>query len=406
MKTMLPRIIAVGVLFGTAGHWQETLAEEGGIVASQLIRGQDDPASRTIGPSRARLSAHYADIDAMIMAESTKHQIGSVTVGVVSGSELVWKKSYGDADMETKMPADKDTIYRIGSITKMFTALMLEQLVDAGKVHFSDPVEKYFPEIGAVQDRYPNAPPITLIQLATHTSGLGREPSDLVKYVTGPAADWERTLIAALPVTHYQFEPGTRFSYSNIGYAILGAALSRAAGQPYVAYVTKNIFAPLGMRHTTLELTPDMLPHLSKGYQVDGGNVDADLPQREHNGRGYKVPNGAIYTTVEDLAHFASFLLGKGPNSVLTTATLEHSLMQLAVQSDFRLSSGYGLGFLVIRRDSYLAFGHDGNVAGYQAALYMNRDRSTGVIMLANAVGTGALDTQALALRSLDLLSK
>jgi CubicO group peptidase (beta-lactamase class C family) len=135
--------------------------------------------------------------------------------------------------MEKKTAADTDTVYRIGSITKMFTAVMLEQLVEAKKVHLSDPVEKYFPEIKTVQDRFPDAPPITLIQLATHTSGLGREPDDTATYVTGSVANWEKTLIAALPHTHYILEPGTRYLYSNIGFAILGAALARATGEPY-----------------------------------------------------------------------------------------------------------------------------------------------------------------------------
>jgi CubicO group peptidase (beta-lactamase class C family) len=166
----------------------------------------------------------------MIAADFATRPVGSVTAGVIVGKQLIWSKSYGDADMGKKIPADIDTVYRIGSITKMFTALMLEQLVDAGKVHLSDPVEKSFPEIKTVQGRFPEAPPITLIQLATHTLGLGREPDNAQTYVTGAVADWEKTLIAALPHVHYQFEPGTRFFYSNVGFAILGTALSRCSG--------------------------------------------------------------------------------------------------------------------------------------------------------------------------------
>jgi CubicO group peptidase (beta-lactamase class C family) len=284
---------------------------------------------------------------------------------------------------------------------------MLEQLVDAGKVHLSDPVEKYFPEIKTVQGRFPDAPPITLIQLATHTSGLDREPDDVEKYVQGPVSDWEKTLIAALPHTRYAFEPGTHFSYSNIGFAILGAALSRASGQPYADYLPKHIFEPLGMTHTALELTPELLPHLSRGYDVGpGGKVGADTSQREHqSGRGYKVPNGAIYTTVGDLARFCSFLMGQGPDSVLKAASLERNLRQSAVQADFQLSDGYTLGGFVFRRDHYVAFGHGGAVAGYRAELYLNREATVGVIVLANAIGSEAVDTNNLALKSLDMLS-
>ena len=361
----------------------------------------------TIDPTAARFKAQCDAIDSMVAAEFAEHPVGSITVGVVVRKELIWTKSYGSADMEKKTPADRDTVYRIGSITKMFTALMLEQLVDAGKVHLSDPVEKYFPEVKTVQERFPDAPPITLIQLATHTSGLGREPSDTGKYIQGPVADWEKTLIAALPHTSYVLEPGTRYSYSNIGFAILGAALSRASGQPYVEYVPQHIFLPLGMTHTALELTPAMLPHLSRGYMADGGAVDPKTPQREHEtGRGYKVPNGAIYTTVGDLAHFVSFLLGRGPNGVLNGVSLEQNLTQLAVQADFDLSSGYVLGGAVLRRDTYTAFGHSGAVAGYEADLYMNRKANVGVIVLANALGSDAVDTNSLTLKCLDMLSK
>ena len=352
----------------------------------------------------ASLSPKLPQIDSMMVSDLARRPVGSVTAGVVSGKRLIWSKSYGDADMEKKTAADTDTIYRIGSITKMFTALMLEQLVEAGRVNLSDPVEKYFPQVNTVLGRFPNAPPITFVQLATHTSGLGREPDNTATYVKGPVGDWEKTLIASLPHTHYIFEPGTRFSYSNIGYAILGAALSRAAGESYLEYVPKHIFQPLGMTHTVLEWNPQMLAHLSKGYQVMGPTeVDSATPQREHEtGRGYKVPNGAIYTTVGDLARFASFLLGQGPESVLKTASLARFQMQTAVPADIDLSQGYGIGFQVERRDSYVAFGHGGAVAGYTAELLMNRKAGVGVIVLSN----GAANPTSIAQRALDILSK
>ncbi len=362
--------------------------------------------ARRIQATAASLSAKLAEIDSLVASDFARNSVGSVTVGVVSGNQLIWTKSYGKADMEKQQPADKDTVYRIGSITKMFTALMLEQLADAGKVHLSDPLEKYFPEVNSVQGRFKDAPPITLAQLATHTSGMGREPDDLEKYLQGAVADWEKTLIAALPHVHYVFEPGTRYSYSNIGYATLGAALGRAAGEPYIQYVPKHIFGPLGMTHTALEPNPDLLAHLSKGYEARADKIDSETPQREHAGRGYKVPNGAIYTTVGDLAKFCSFFMGDGPATVLKTNRLEYYLHQVEMPSNADLNYGYGLGFEAMRRDHYVAVGHGGAVSGYQAGLYMNRETHIGVIVLANALGRGAVGTSDLALRSLDLLSK
>jgi CubicO group peptidase (beta-lactamase class C family) len=400
-KQFFARIGPIEVWFDTDDHGAATgmVIHQGGMASP--------PGKRIPERSTADITAQCAAIDSMVAAEYAKHPIGSVTIGVVYKNQLVWTKSYGNADMEKKLPADKDTVYRIGSITKMFTAVMLEQLVDAGKVHLSDPVEKYFPEVNTVQARFSNAPPITLIQLATHTSGMDREPADADKYVQGAVSDWQKTLIVALTRTRFAFEPGTHYFYSNIGFATLGAALSRASGEAYLDYVPKHIFEPLGMTHTSLELNPVILPHLSKGYQINGPKIDADTPQRENeNGRGYKVPNGAIYTTVGDLARFSSFLMGQGPDSVLKAAVLQRNLSQLAVQSNYQLSEGYVLGGMLTRRDNYTAFGHGGAVDGYQAGLYVNREASVGVIVLANALGSNAVNTAELALRSLDMLSK
>ena len=369
--------------------------------------GGDVTANRIPDLTADAVKGQCAQIDSMIAAEFAKHPVGSVTAGVVLGKELVWTKSYGDADMEKHVPADQDTIYRIGSITKMFTAVMLEQLVAAGKVHYTDAVDKYFPEIDTVQGRYSWAPPVTFFELATHTSGLGREPDDTKTYVNGAVADWEKTLIAALPHTHYIYEPGTHFSYSNIGYATLGAALSRAAGEPYLEYVPKHIFEPLGMTETSLVLTPKVRAHLSKGYDLLPDKVESETPDRENEqGRGYKVPNGAIYTTVGDLGRFASFLMGDGPDDVLSRMTLDKDLTGSAIQANFQLESGYGIGTFVMRREGYTAFGHGGDVAGYQAALYMNREKGVGVIVLANSIGFKGISTDDLALKALDLLSK
>src|ERR1700730_11140468 len=230
----------------------------------------------------AELHSAIDQVDAMTAAEFAKDQLGSVTVGVVSPAGLVWTKSYGYADMEKKLSASRDTVYRIGSITKQFTAVMLLQLTESGKLHLSDPVERYFPEVNEVRGRFPNAPSITFVQLATMTSGLATEPNHLATYVKGPVTDWEKTLISALPQTKYAFEPGTRFHYSNVGYAILGAALSRSAGRPYVDYVDERIFSPLGMTHSAFEPGSRIREKLATGYAVASGKVDAEVPQREH----------------------------------------------------------------------------------------------------------------------------
>jgi CubicO group peptidase (beta-lactamase class C family) len=133
------------------------------------------------------------------------------------------------------------------------------------------------------------------------------------------------------------------------------------------------------------------------------GGVDSATPQREHEtGRGYKVPNGAIYTTVGDLARFASFLMGQGPESVLKPASLERFQMQTLVPADIGLTSGYGIGFEVERRDGYVAVGHGGAAAGYTAMLLINRLKGVGIVVFSN----GAANPTGIAQRALDILSK
>jgi len=388
------------------------------------------PAARQAVVSQAPpvdLAPAIEAIDTMVATELARDNLGSITVGVVADGRLAWTRSYGYADMEKKLPATSDSIYRIGSITKQFTALMLLQLVEQGKVHLSDPVEKYFPQINQVRGRIPGAPPITLVQVATMTSGLDREPEDLATYLKGPVSDWEKVLIAALPHTKYASEPDTHFLYSNIGYAILGATLSRAAGQPYTEYVQQHIFAPLGMTRTAFEPNPAIAPAITKGYAVararaasptqaaqPGGvpaaaqpapsfTVDADTPAREHEGRGYKVPNGAIYTTVGDLARFMAFELGADWPAVLKKAALEDNYSRVN-SSDGTLRSGYGIGFQLTRVGDLVIYGHGGSVPGYNAAAHFDRASRTGVIVLRN-VGGGAVNVQTIAFQALARLA-
>ena len=365
-----------------------------------LVLSSNAPAQ----PVRASLQTAIDRIDALAAAEQAKDAVGSVTIGVVTDAGLIWTRSYGHADGEKRIAATKDTVYRIGSITKQFTGLMLQQLAHAGKVHLSDPVERYLPEVNTIARRRAGTPPITLVQLATMTSGLGREPANLATYLSGPVAQWERTLVAALAETKFDHEPGAQYLYSNIGYAILGAALGRAAGVPYTEYVRERILVPLQMTQSAFEPTPAIQSVLANGYAIDGkGGVDAATPRREHAGRGYKVPNGALYTTVGDLARFLAFELGAGPETVLPKAVLDAH--QSRVQSaSGRLDSGYGIGFQLSRRGEHVFLGHGGSVAGYTAQAWIHRPSKSGVIVLRNAAG-GRFDLSGLTFRALTELA-
>jgi CubicO group peptidase (beta-lactamase class C family) len=343
-------------------------------------------------------------VDSVVSAEFAKDSLGSLTVGVIVGSRLAWTRSLGFADIKARRLADRNTVYRIGSVTKPFTAVMLMQLMAAGRVGLSDPVERYFPELKQLVAKPPGAAPFTFLQLATMTAGLAREPDEAGPFWTGPVSAWERTLLAALPHTRYASVPGTEYSYSNIGYAILGAALGRVAGEPYVEWERAHVFRPLGMNRTRFELEPTITPDLAVGYQLNGdGTLDDTTAAREaRDGRGYKVPNGAIFTTVDDLARFVSFELGHGPDSVLPKSILDEAFGGLVV-TDASFEIGYGLGFMALQRDGYPMLGHTGSVAGYRAAMYYDRSAQLGVVVFRNVSG-GKQDPDRLAANILSRL--
>lgn len=326
-------------------------------------------------------------LDALAASEYARDSVGSLTIGVVTAQGLTWTKTYGFADMSNRALANRQSVYRIGSITKMFTAVMLQQLVAQGKIQLSDPAERYYPEIREIRGYAKLKQPITVAQLATMTSGIAREPEREGPFWTGQVSMWDSTLHLALSHTDMEFTPGEKSMYSNIGYAILGATVARAAGVPYVTWQREKIVAPLGMAHTAFELEPSIMAGLTKGYDVRGGSWNGEQSAREAlSGRGFKVPNGAIYTTVDDLSRFLTLLMGHGPESVLPAARLD-SAYRGVLDANGKPTTAYGIGFSVGRRGPLTVYGHGGAVAGFSAALAFEREHSIGVIVLRNALG-------------------
>ena len=348
-------------------------------------------------------------VEAMVTEAFASDPLGSVTMGIVAGDHLVWSKSWGYSDVENKVKATPDSVYRIGSISKQFTGLMLLQLEEQGRVQFDDKVVQYFPPLRKVKDPFSAADSITLLQLATMTSGLAREPDNLPLFLIGPVSEWEKVVISAMPKTSFHHNPSdNQFLYSNIGYAILGASLEGAVDTPFTEYVTDHIFEPLGMKHTAFEPNSQIEQLIAKGYVrktkllSKGRQLDGRTPEEQHLGRGYKVPNGAMYTTIADLAKFLSFELGYGPETVLSKSKMENHFNRVRSESG-EVISPYGIGFYVLPREDYIAYGHGGGVAGYTAAAYFDRESGFGVIGFRNVQG-GPINIKEVCLRSLDIL--
>ena len=321
---------------------------------------------------------------------------GGAAFGIVVAGETVVADGFGFADTEGKTPARADHLFRIGSITKPVTAMAMLRLVHLGEARFGDPVTAFVPELESVENPYSWTPGPSVFQLATMTSGLAREPRDLPRYLVGAPQDWLDTALRALEEVSFEYEPGTRYQYSNIGYAMLGAAVERAAGEPFMAHVGEHLLTPLGMDSSTFFPTPELDGRIAEGATVkDDGSLDAETPAREHAGRGYKVPNGALYSTVEDLGVFLRFLVGvEGApfDGVIPADFRQENLTKAFAAGD--LSSGYGFGFMTRRLDdaggdSFTAYGHGGSVAGYRAAAWIEPQTGAAVILLRNVGGDG-----------------
>ena len=264
-------------------------------------------AARPLQAQFTAAESALARFDAEVAAAVVEDGAGAVSVAVFRGGDVFWTKGWGWADIEHAVPAGARTIGRTGSISKTFTATLLMELVERGLVALDDPVEDYLPEVADLADPPEGARPITFRMLASHTAGLVREP-DLEGAASGSIYRWEEKVLESIPHTGFGTPPGTEYSYSNIGFGILGLALSRAAGRPFMELMETLVFRPLGLESTTYIVnTPDRLARLSVGYARDRrtGEVSAEQATREHFGRGYKVPNGGIYSTVGDMAAFA-----------------------------------------------------------------------------------------------------
>ncbi len=325
-----------------------------------------------------------AEFAGRLAADVEEDGLGGITAGVVVGRDLVWAQGFGWADRDRRIPAGVGTIYRVGSISKSFTAVALLQLQERGYLDVDDVVKGVLPELGGLGEPPVGAAPITFRHLATHTAGLIREP-ELEGAAEGPLEFWEDKILASISATSFHGAPGEAYRYSNIGFGVLGYSLGRATGTPFMELVDAMLFQPLGMGSSGFVVTPAMAEHLATGYvRLRDGSVDSEAPYQEHVGRGYKVPNGGIYSTVGDLARFVSGMTGTSSAPVLGPEGRRLARISQTPEGD----TPYSFGFSISRREGEPDLvGHGGSVAGYTAHMVFEPDSGIGVILLRNYGG-------------------
>ena len=319
---------------------------------------------------------------ARLAADVQTDAVGGVVAGVVVDGDLVWAGAWGWADRDHNLPMSTSSVSRTGSISKSVTALLMMRLVDQGLLDLDDPVRLHLPEIDGLLEVRPGAAPVTYRHLASHTGGLAREPSWRESFV-GPIEMWEDRILESIPRTAYDSIPGGRYQYSNIGFGILGLALSRAAGRPYMDLVRDEVFVPLGMTGSAFVVVgAELEPRLAAGYVVQDGDISGEYPAREHAGRGYKVPNGGVYSTVADLGRFLGAVSAVPGLDVLSA---ESRAEMIRIQTPESHESGYGLGLsVIVDGDGNRIMSHGGTVAGYTAHMAVDAETRIGVVLLRN----------------------
>jgi CubicO group peptidase (beta-lactamase class C family) len=297
---------------------------------------------------------------------------GSMSVAIIRKGKVIWAGAVGYEHWIGDEMADTNTIYRVASLTKTFTATLLMMLVEEGKVGLEDPLDKYVPEAKTI----PGYSRVTLKELASHTSGLNREPS--VKGVDiGPVSGWESTLLSLLPYASFNALPGTQYQYSNIGFALLGLALERAAGVPYTDLVQQKIFEPLQLQHTFFVVPEDQKAHVADGLYNQKGSavVNREIPKAQMDGMGYRVPNGGIWSTPADYARFiialTSGLLLK-PGSLRTMLTVPYP------------GKDYALGIYHLSNKEFDLIGHSGSDPGYTSQYAIEPHSGDAVVIFRN----------------------
>ncbi len=322
-----------------------------------------------------------------------RHQPG-LSVGVIHDRELVWARGFGFADLAAERPAGPDTVYRIGSITKTFTATALMLLRDEGKLRLDDPVRRHLPWL-EYRNPFPEGPEITVWNLLTHTSGLPRESA--FPYWTDrefPTRDEMRQTLAR---QEGLFEPGADYQYSNLAIALAGEVVAAVSGESWAGFVRRRIFEPLGMSRTFAGPPPPELPGRATGYLIT--RPDGTRPVGPPTAARGLAPAADISSTVEDLARYVSaqFAAAAPPGErLLRPSTLRE--MQRVHWLSPSWSSGRGLGFSVWRREGRTLVGHGGWVAGHRASIAFDPASRLGVVVLTNSDegGPGAYVDEAL----------
>jgi CubicO group peptidase (beta-lactamase class C family) len=315
------------------------------------------------------------ELRAIIAEAQSERRAASIAASVVRGGVVVWADAVGLADAEQAVDATPDHQYRIGSITKTFTAVCVMQLRDEGKLKLEDRLDAHL-DVRAFGD-------LTLRQMLSHGSGLQREiPGDVWETLEFPKSTAE--LLATLEEAEQVLAPGERWHYSNLAYILLGEVVAALSGMPYEDYVEQRVLQPLGLTRTGF--SPD--EPVALAYSVE---PYSDVLRREPmlvERTGGIAAAGQLWSTVGDLCRWASFLADPDPG-VLAPEAIDLMTAVQTMADPYRWSLAWGVGLALMRKDERIYCGHDGGMPGYLANVLIDRSDKLGAAVLVNGESVG-----------------
>jgi CubicO group peptidase (beta-lactamase class C family) len=313
-------------------------------------------------------------IEGAITAQMSRQGIPGLSVAVVVDHKLRWSNGYGLADVENFVPAKAMTAYRLGSISKPITAAAVMQLVERGKLDLDAPIQKYCPAFPAKQW------PITARLLLGHLSGI-RHYKDQAE--VGSTRHFN-SVIEGLDMFKNDpllFEPGTKYSYTTHGFAVLGCAVEGASGMSFPDYERENVFKPADMDRIRVDNVFDIIPNRAQGYQK---TQSGELRNSGLADTSYKIPGGGFISTVEDLAKFA---IAMQTGVLVKKETLDQ--MWVSQKTRDGKATGYGLGWGVSERNGMKEVEHGGAQQRVSTYLYTIPEKGLAVVLMTNLEGAG-----------------
>jgi CubicO group peptidase (beta-lactamase class C family) len=297
---------------------------------------------------------------------ANKQFMGSVLVA--QDGKVVFSKGYGFANLEWDVPNSPTAKFRLGSVTKQFTAACILLLEERGKLKIDDPVKKYMPDAPAAWDK------VTIFSLLTHTSGIPSFTGFPDYASTEAIATTPEKLVARFRDKPLEFQPGEKWNYSNSGYVLLGYLIEKISGQSYSQFVQDNIFTPLRMKDSGYDSNSAIIAHRAAGYApsdkglINAGYIDMSIP----------LSAGALYSTTEDLLRWEQGLFG---GKLLSVASLQK--MTTPFKND------YAFALAVRDANGHKLIEHGGGIEGFNTQLSYYPDDKLTIVVLANQ-NTGA----------------